>query len=224
MVEQTIKSTRAPLSADRISQAALAMLDSEGGASFSLRNLAKRLGVSAPSLYSHVDGLDGVLDLIHARVNSEVDKGLLDNPDWRTGFADFARSYRNAYRKHPAAAGLIIGRANEESALDAYSRIAGKLRDVGVPGPEIMPLMVPFDHLILGSTIIPFATIFPPQARIRARGFTPLAEAIKESEKRHVDDRGFDIGLESWLDAVATITEQQRPVPAKGTRRTSRRA
>lgn len=224
MVERTNTSKRVPLSADLIASVALAMLDSEGRNSFSLRNLARRLGVSAPSLYSHIDGLNEVLDLIHARINTEVDKDLLDNPDWRTGLADFAHSYRDAYRKHPAAAQLIIGRVNEKSALHAYSRIAGRLRQVGVPGREIMPLMVPLDHLVLGSTVIPFGTIFPPQSQIRARGFTDLAEAIKESDKKRVDDRGFDIGLESWLDAVASIAKHHRLESAKASRRTPRSA
>lgn len=194
---------RPPLTQQTIASAALAILDSEGRAAFSLRNVAKRLGVSAPSLYTHVDGLDALIDLIHKQINSEIDVTLIDNPDHRVGLADFARSYRGAYIRHSDGAALAIGRASQPSALRVYNALATCLTGMGVPPDAVLPLMVPLDHMILGSAIIPFAPVFPAHGRVRALGFPGLADSIKSSGRtRQVDNRGFEIGLAAWIDAV----------------------
>ncbi len=53
---------RAGLSRPAVVTAARAVLDE--GASFSMRAVAGRLGVAPNALYSHVDGRDGLLDLV----------------------------------------------------------------------------------------------------------------------------------------------------------------
>jgi len=54
-------SQRAPLTADRVLQAALALVDRDGVDELSMRKLAKELGFEVMSLYNHVANKDEVL-------------------------------------------------------------------------------------------------------------------------------------------------------------------
>ena len=52
------------LNAQAIQSAALAIVDEEGADKLTMRRVASRLGVEAPSLYHHVQGKDALLDNI----------------------------------------------------------------------------------------------------------------------------------------------------------------
>jgi len=51
---------RAGLTAHVVAQAAATILNREGGAALTLARVADELGVRSPSLYNHVDGLEGL--------------------------------------------------------------------------------------------------------------------------------------------------------------------
>ncbi|MFJ8594380.1 TetR/AcrR family transcriptional regulator [Streptomyces sp. NPDC093598] len=63
---------RAPLTAERIVDAALAVVDTEGSAAVTMRRIAGDLGVVASSLYAHVRNREELLLLVLERVMKEV--------------------------------------------------------------------------------------------------------------------------------------------------------
>ena len=68
-----------PVTPDRIALAALELLDQAHMESdLTVRALASRLGVKAPSLYAHVSGIDEVIDLIHGHINASIDLAYLN--------------------------------------------------------------------------------------------------------------------------------------------------
>lgn len=81
--------TRTPLSRERVLRAAIDLADREGIRALTMRRLAEDLGVEAMSLYYHVASkealLDGVIDMIVAEINSEVNKIDAPEPedDWK---------------------------------------------------------------------------------------------------------------------------------------------
>ena len=97
--------TRAPLSRDRILDAAIAIADADGVAGLSMRNLARSLDYEVMSLYNHVANKDDLLDGMVDRVAGEID----DPPpgvDWRDGVRSIAVSAHGALIRHGWAAGL----------------------------------------------------------------------------------------------------------------------
>ena len=75
----------------------MAVLDAEGVVGLSLAGVAERLGVRPPSLYAHVEGLNGLTrDLAHA-ATVEFGEVLRDSVLGRSG-ADAVRSFAVAYR------------------------------------------------------------------------------------------------------------------------------
>src|SRR5712692_4228729 len=73
---------RHPLSKERVLRAALALADTGGIDSLSMRKLGEGLGVEAMSLYNHVankdDILDGIVDLVFSEIELPADPA-----DWK---------------------------------------------------------------------------------------------------------------------------------------------
>lgn len=187
-----------------IAQAALAILDeSDDPSALTVRGLAGRLGIQAPSLYAHVEGIDQVVDLVHALINSTIDISVLEGSDDLEDLRVFCHAYRNAYRAHPVAAVIITSRAiNLDHALDVYEPVAAFLLRLGVPASTVMPLMAMLDNIVLGSAVEPFADGFIGAARNYRARHPALAEALRSTLRRSIDDVGFELSLEAFLSTV----------------------
>ena len=71
---------------------------------FTMQGIAERLGVSTPSLYSHVAGRDEVLDLVRAALVERMRAFASDARDWRAWLVDFAV----AVRRHLAPSASVL--------------------------------------------------------------------------------------------------------------------
>ena len=77
---------------ERIFTEALALLESRGLAGLSMRNLADRLHIKAPSLYKHVEGRDEIIAELQAYGISQFSKAM-------AGAKNSKRAKALAYRK-----------------------------------------------------------------------------------------------------------------------------
>ena len=122
---------RAPLSRDRVLQAAMALADAGGIDSLSMRKLGQELGVEAMSLYNHVVNKDDVLDGIVDLVFSEIDVPS-DGVDWRTAMRRRGISVRAVLVRHPWATSLMQSRTKPGPAtLRHNDSVIGALRRSG---------------------------------------------------------------------------------------------
>ncbi|MDT0445196.1 TetR/AcrR family transcriptional regulator C-terminal domain-containing protein [Streptomyces johnsoniae] len=95
-----------PLTVTRIVEAAVALLDEEGIDRLTMRRLADRLAVVAPSLYWHVDTKDDVIDLAVDAVFGEVPAGTGHAAHWREDVTTVLTAWRTALLRHPWAAAV----------------------------------------------------------------------------------------------------------------------
>lgn len=93
------------LDRERITTTALELVDEQGD--FSVPQIARRLGVQTASVYHHVDGRDGIVELLRERICAAIDGGTLDGRPWDAAVAAWARSYRAAFAAHPKAIPLL---------------------------------------------------------------------------------------------------------------------
>ncbi len=123
--------TREPLSRERVLGAALALADSIGLESLSMRRLGEELGVQAMSLYKHVPNKDAILDGIVELVAAEIDWSWTGE-DWRASVRERAQLAHRVLMAHPWATKLIVSRANVGPAMLSYvDRTIGCLRAAG---------------------------------------------------------------------------------------------
>ncbi|HEX2259705.1 MAG TPA: TetR/AcrR family transcriptional regulator [Actinomycetota bacterium] len=121
---------RAPLSRDRVLEAAVALADETGIDSVSMRKLGEALGVEAMSLYNHVankgDLLDGMVDVVF----SEID--LPSGENWKVAMRQRAISARQVLGRHRWAIGRMESRASPGPAtLRHHDAVLGCLRGAG---------------------------------------------------------------------------------------------
>lgn len=208
----TLAPVRAAVTPARIAEEALALLDEGPDETvLTMRSLAARLGVQAPSLYAHVSGMDEIHDLVHSLINSTIDVSVVDGSIDPRDFAELGRRYREAYRAHRVAASIIVSRGvNREHALRVYEAIASFLSRYGVPADRVMPLMALFDNLVLGSAVEPFEAAFSGVPDDYALRHPFLARALSSTDRESVDDMAFEWGMNAYLDLVESVAATAR--------------
>jgi AcrR family transcriptional regulator len=176
----THRRRRAPLTRERVLRAALELADEGGHEALSMRNVGKRLGVEAMSLYSHVankeDILDGLVDIVFGEI-AVPSPGELD---WKTAMRRRAISVREALNRHRWAVGLMEGRMNPGPAsLRNHDAVMGCLREAGFPFRAAVHALSVMDAYIYGFALqeknLPFET--PDQV-----------SEVMDIQRRHVPD------------------------------------
>jgi AcrR family transcriptional regulator len=122
---------RAPLSRERVLRAALALADTGGIESLTMRKLGQDLDVEAMSLYNHVankdDILDGIVDLVFSEIALPSGRA-----DWKPAMRKRALSAHEALLRHPWAPSLMQSRTNPGPAtLRHHDSVLGSLRNAG---------------------------------------------------------------------------------------------
>lgn len=202
--------SRRLLTREQIAVTALELLDEEGPAGLGMRPLAARLGVSAPSLYHHVEGVDEVVEMVHDLVDAEIDLDALDDPEWRRGVETFARSYRRAFLDHPHVLTLVARRLLlAANALRVYDRLAAALVRAGVPRRDAMRVMAELDYVVLGSTVDNFVAGFSPEDGAYAEDYPHLASVLAVVDRDTVNDAAFERALRLLLDDVAALVARR---------------
>jgi AcrR family transcriptional regulator len=97
---------RSPLSREQVLSAAVDLADQRGLETLSMRELGRKLGVEAMSLYNHVanksEMLAGMVDAVVAEIEMPA-----SGTDWRESMRIRAVSALKAFRRHPWATALI---------------------------------------------------------------------------------------------------------------------
>jgi len=106
------------LSKEAVAAAALALIDEEGLAAFSLRDVARRLGVYPTALYWHVPGRNALLAEVVARALRAIAPPG-DAAEWQTWLRSLFRRYRAAVQAHPNIAPLIGAQLVSNEGIDA---------------------------------------------------------------------------------------------------------
>lgn len=127
------KPVRAPLAADAILEAALAILDAEGFDRLTVRRLSAELGVSPMALYWHVDGKAALLGRLVDHVVGAY--GVTDHPrdDPRAFLQETFRRMRQGLVDHPGLLPLIARPDGVGTHAHAVMHdVLGVLRGVGL--------------------------------------------------------------------------------------------
>ncbi|MFH9721783.1 TetR/AcrR family transcriptional regulator [Streptomyces sp. NPDC017254] len=192
------------LDRERIATTALDIVDEQG--EFSVPQIARRLGVQTASVYHHVDGRDGIVELLRERVASAIETDTLDREPWDEALTAWARSYRAAFAAHPRAIPLLTtSPVRAPRVLLQYERAVGRLLDAGFDLPDVMPLIIALENLVLGSAL----DMAAPEAmwELADETATPqLARALGAVPEGRAD-QAFELALTGYLAHVRTLLD-----------------
>src|SRR3954467_12682736 len=111
------KLRREPLTRERVIEAALGVMDTEGLDAVTMRRVGRELGVEAMSLYNHVRDKDDILDGI-----AEEGLGEFEVPSaeaWDEAARAAAREFRRLLLAHPGVMTLLTERDKPFTSSDS---------------------------------------------------------------------------------------------------------
>ena len=153
---------RAPLSRERVLDAAIKLADRGGLESLTMRRLGQELGVEGMALYYHFANKDEVIDGIVDLVFAEVDLPAT-GMDWKVAMRRRAMSLYDVLLRHRWAIGMMESRTNPGPAnLRHHDAVIGNLRAAGFDSPMVAHGYSLLDGYIYGFALtkmsIPFET------------------------------------------------------------------
>jgi AcrR family transcriptional regulator len=214
--------TPRPLNAERIVKTALAIIDADGIAGFTLGRVAAALGVRAPSLYNHVASKAAIVEGVRDLVVSEMDYSAFETLPWDAALQRFARSYRSAFAAHPNTVPLLFTTpVGTLATFRMYEAVTSAMVDAGWPDDLTVPVLASLEYLIAGSVLDRSA-----QGLMFGRASELGAPTVALSQRHHVDqvaqaDQHFEVGLRALLDGLRVrfrelpleLPEPQLPEP-----------
>ncbi|MGZ4506026.1 MAG: TetR/AcrR family transcriptional regulator [Blastococcus sp.] len=206
---------RAGLSRERVLRAAVALADTGGIESLTMRKLGLELGVEAMSLYNHIAGKDALLDAMIDSVFGEIDLPT-DGIGWREAMRRRAISARAAMKRHRWAIGLMESRTSPgPTTLRHHDTVIGTLRGAGFTVAMAAHAFSALDAYIYGFALqeasLPFATAEETaevaqgmMADFASGQYPHLTELAVEHALQPDYDYGdeFEFGLDLILDGL----------------------
>ncbi|MGW6268559.1 TetR/AcrR family transcriptional regulator [Streptomyces sp. NPDC055060] len=191
------------LDRDRITTTALALVDEKGD--FSVPQIAKRLGAQTGSVYHHVDGRDGIVELLRERVSEAIDTSTLTpGRPWDASLSAWARSYRAAFAAHPRVIPLLMtSPVRAPRVLEQYECAVTLLIDAGFALADVMPVIIALENLVLGSAL----DLAAPEAmwELPDETSTPALARALDAAPRGRADRAFELALAGFLAHARTL-------------------
>ena len=211
---------RTPLTRERVLRAAVALADERGLESLTMRELGRRLGVEAMSLYNHVAGKDDVLDGMVDLVVAEIDLPAAA-AGWQDAMRRRALSARAVFSRHPWVAALVDSRESSGPArLRYFDWVIGTLRGAGFPIETALRAFSLLDSYIygFGRQQLNMAAAGDAEPEAMAEAFMM---ALPEDEYPHLReavihamsggyDEGvdFEFGLDLILDGLRRLLDR----------------
>ena len=213
----------AVLSRERIATMALALLDDEGLETFSMRRLARRLGVGVMSLYRYYPSKDELFSELARQVFGAAPAEPAPGETWRECLVGLAVSFRRLLLAHPNALPLLFKHGGVPlRGRPAIEAMRQALKDAGLSEPEAADAW-----RAIGAYLVGYVTVERMTRSGASGGATPpperdfpalarIAPYLKDSW-----DAQFVASLMVVLDGVTRLAEAGpcRPaVTASGTK------
>ncbi|MFG1816850.1 TetR/AcrR family transcriptional regulator [Kribbella sp. NPDC049174] len=206
---------RTRLSRDRVLSAAVAVADTGGLGSLTIRSLAQQLGVKPMSVYYHVANKDEILDGIVDFVFSQIELPSATG-DWRAEIQRRAVSARQVLRRHSWAIALMESRTTPGPAtLRHHDAVIATLRAAGFSRAMTAHAYALLDAYVYGFAVqeaaLPFegpetvgSVAEPIMEHFAAGDYPHLVEMATEYYLKPGYDFGdeFEFGLNLILDGL----------------------
>jgi TetR/AcrR family transcriptional regulator, tetracycline repressor protein len=202
------------LTRERVLEAALRIMDSEGIEAVSMRRVAREVGVEAMSLYHYVADKEDLLGGICSLVMREFHIPDSDERPWEERARSGAREWRRVLKSHPNVIALFAERSKpvmDIEALRPTEYALSLIRESGVGDEEAVRVFNVMGGYIMGFVLMEVGRMFSAKAweaqshaapgttlDLAAVGLPCLAAALPHLAAHDPDDQ-FEFGLDLML-------------------------
>ncbi|WP_104119030.1 TetR/AcrR family transcriptional regulator [Arthrobacter sp. B1805] len=202
---------RSILSRDRITGAALELIDTEGYEGLTMSALARRLRVAPSALYNHTASKREVLGWVQDHVMTMVDFSAFHQEPWDEAVRQWAWSYREVFARHaplvPVIAVMPVTDAAET--LRMYEEVAAGFLRAGWPEDRIVPAIVALESFIYGSALDVAAPGDIFDSGSLAAQFPIFTSAVRSATDSAGAESAADAAFRAGLDGMIAGLHQQ---------------
>jgi AcrR family transcriptional regulator len=200
------------LTAERIRDVALSLIDRGGLDEFSTRKLGEALGCEAMAIYYYYPSkealLDAVVDQMMAGVAAEAVTDE-ESTDWVAAMRRVAHAYRNVARVHPKAFPLLATRRfASESTYAFLEELFALAKRQRISDRTVARFYRVVSSYCSGFALNELAQRREPATTGQRARFARIAAVSAYLEPEHADDT-FSFGLEILLDSLAATAKRK---------------
>lgn len=203
--------TSSPLSFETVIAEATELIREEGFEALTMRRLAARCGVTAMSLYRHVQTKEELLVILANRLLDHLDVPDGDDQDWRSDVAGVFGALHRMWLAHPEFAQIIAAQpADGKVAFRWMERVFAALERAGLSDRQIVGAYDTLGSYTAGFNQQHTGGRSPEAASARLAGLRgieahefPHVAAFAELLTSRDAVGGFDEGLNLILDGIA---------------------
>lgn len=173
---------------------------SRAGEPFGVNAIARRLGVRPSSLYNHVDGMDGIVELMRGRLIEEY-RVAPSGEAWDEFVLELLRAQRRMYADHPQLVPLLIGKTiTHPAVIAAYDDLATVLVEAGFPEDEVLTIIAVIDAFAIGFGLDLASPddVWAPGGETRTLG--RILDGAVRGDAR--SDRTFEVGVSLLVESL----------------------
>jgi AcrR family transcriptional regulator len=194
--------TKSRLTRQKIAAVALAIADSEGFESVSMRRVAEELKAGTMSLYYYVKTKDDLIRAMDDALMGEIILPSLPN-GWRHAMLAIAKRTHAVFIRHPWALAAMLSAPPGLNAMRHMEQCLEALAETSMTGKQKLTLLAMVDDFVFGHALREAATDAAidtkfATAQLATGAFPRLREMFKGGSIDANDDR-FERGLRALL-------------------------
>ncbi|MFE1855855.1 TetR/AcrR family transcriptional regulator [Streptomyces sp. NPDC059489] len=211
---------------EAILDAAMTLLDTQGAAALTTRNIAVALGCTQASLYRHVRNREELVTLLIDRALSVASSAPPDGADWAEKAAWSSRLFREHLLRHPGVASLLRGTerlgpnslAGMQYSLELFITAGLSPRLASAAASSLATFVLGSVRLNLGLD-----TSDPEESRHRRLLFRsrdaavfPLLVQYADTLAEVTSDDEFEVGLNALLTGFRILIQDSNTTHGQG--------
>jgi len=175
-----MKKQQSQISEDKILEASWELLGEEGIEKFSMRRLADRLGIQAPSLYWYFKSKQNLYQRLANQVSSIILKEFQSEGDWKEQLGEFAVTVRRVLCRYPCSTQLMMLTLPLEPDLVRFTnRMLLCVEATPLEEEQKLQAVLTLMNYVLGFVLDDYQDQQNVSAILKDQGELPLGEMVR---------------------------------------------
>lgn len=225
-----MKKKQPQISEDRILEASWELLGEEGIEKFSMRRLADRLGIQAPSLYWYFKSKQDLYQRLANQVSKIILEEFYSEGDWKEQLTLFAVTVRNVLSRYPCSTQLMMMTLPHEPDIIRYTnRLLLCVESTPLPQEQKMQVVTTLVNYVYFFVLDQYqherniAAILEYKGALPGEELNRVLDAMSETDAglfRRIftnglfeligSDSAFEFGLKLILLGIEQVIQEQK--------------